>query len=79
MAGHLCHADTWPQTEESHLTGVRRASGRPFTQRSIPARTGKLEAKAASTLERLQSWPVYDALQASWHVTLPTGPIIGFD
>ena len=25
----------------------------------------KLEAKAASTLERLQSWPVYDALQAS--------------
>ena len=27
--------------------------------------TDKLEAKAASTLERLQSWPVYDALQAS--------------
>jgi len=27
--------------------------------------TGKLETKAASTLERLQSWPVYDALQAS--------------
>ena len=27
--------------------------------------TDKLETKAASTLERLQSWPVYDALQAS--------------
>jgi hypothetical protein len=25
---------------------------------------GKLEAGAASTLDRLQSWPVYDALQA---------------
>ena len=27
--------------------------------------TDKLEAKAASTLERLQSWPDYDALQTS--------------
>ena len=36
--------------------------------------TDKLEAKAASTLERLQSWPVYDALQASWHSALPVGP-----
>ena len=27
--------------------------------------TDKLESKAASTLERLQSWPVYDELQAS--------------
>ena len=36
--------------------------------------TDKLEAKAASTLERLQSWPVYDALQASWHTALPVGP-----
>ena len=23
--------------------------------------------------------PVYDALQASWHVALPAGPITGFD
>ena len=36
--------------------------------------TDKLETKAASTLERLQSWPVYDALQASWHSALPVGP-----
>eukprot|EP00434_Breviolum_minutum_P046076 symbB.v1.2.041478.t1/scaffold8258.1/size7065/1 len=27
--------------------------------------TGKLEAKAAATLERLQNWPVYDSLQTS--------------
>ena len=27
--------------------------------------TDKLETKAASTLERLQSWPLFDALQAS--------------
>ena len=39
----------------------------------IWALTDKLEAKAAATLEpleRLQTWPVYDALQTSWHLTL---------
>ena len=36
--------------------------------------TDKLEAKAASTLERLQSWPIYDTLQISWHSVLPVGP-----
>ena len=67
MASHLCHADACPQTEESHLAGVHGASGGAFTQRPsyLLARTDKLETKAASTLERLQSWPVYDALQAS--------------
>ena len=35
--------------------------------------TDKLETKAASTLERLQSWPVYDTLQASLYSALPVG------
>ena len=69
MASHLYHADACPQTEESHLAGVHGASGGAFTQRPsytyLREMTDKLEAKAASTLERLQSWPVYDALQAS--------------
>ena len=32
--------------------------------------TDKLEAKGASTLERLQNWPLYDSVQTSWHHTL---------
>ena len=32
--------------------------------------TDKLEAKGASTLERLQNWPLYDSVQISWHHTL---------
>ena len=41
--------------------------------------TDKLETKAASTLERLQSWPVYDALQAIPDTVLCQWDLIGFD
>ena len=51
--------------------GVLLRRGPPTYLREL---TDKLETKAASTLERLQSWPVYDALQASWHSALPVGP-----
>ena len=40
-ASHLCRADTWPRIEESHLTGLHRASGGSFALRStdLPATT----------------------------------------
>ena len=48
---------------------ARSLSGSKLLRRGPPTYlrelTDKLETKAASTLGRLQSWPVYDALQAS--------------
>ena len=41
--------------------------------------TDKLETKAASTLERLQSWPVYDAFCKHPDTVLCQWDLIGFD
>ena len=56
-------ADACPQTGKSHSTGHDCASrGPPAYLREL---TDKLEAKGASTLERLQNWPLYDSVQTS--------------
>ena len=75
MIRHVCYADACPQTGKSQSTGHDCASRRSFAQveellrKGPPAYlrelTDKLEAKGASTLERLQNWPLSESVQTS--------------